>query len=83
MLSYLVLLSYDAPDLMMAGGAVFAMLCGLVLMGGRSFVGRPLRMLSSFRHRSLSHEPVICAEFSLGAGERPVSDLQVPGNRAA
>jgi len=34
------------------GAAVAAVFCGVVLMGGRSLVGRPLRMLSGFRARA-------------------------------
>jgi hypothetical protein len=57
--SNLVLFSfYDAPELMMAGSAAFAMLCGIVLMGGRSVVGLPLRVLRNFRGRGVPREPV-------------------------
>jgi hypothetical protein len=59
-MSSFVLFSYGAPDLMMAGAAIFAMLCGVVLMGGRLVVGRPLRMLLNLRSRGLRHEPVAC-----------------------
>ncbi len=57
--SNLVLFSfYDAPELMMAGSAAFAMLCGIVLVGGRFVVGLPLRMLSNFRGRGVNREPI-------------------------
>jgi hypothetical protein len=47
-----VLLAYGVPDQAMAGAAVVAAICGLVLMGGRTFVGGPLRFLSQVCVRS-------------------------------
>jgi len=60
-MSNLVLFSFDTPDLMMAGAAVFAMLCGIALMGGRSVVGGPLKLLMNLRPRNLQREPVLSA----------------------
>jgi len=56
-----ILLSYAEPDLLMTGAAVSAVLCGIVLMGGRSVVGRPLRLLSNLCRRSLRRETVVYA----------------------
>jgi hypothetical protein len=50
-MSSFFLFSFGLPDLMMAGAAIAAMLCGVILMGGRSIVGRPLRMISSLYAR--------------------------------
>jgi hypothetical protein len=60
-MSNLVLFSFDTPDLMMAGAATFAILCGIALMGGRSVVGTPLRMLLVLCGRNLHREPVLSA----------------------
>ena len=38
------------------------MLCGIVLMGGRSVIGRPLRALN-LCHRNLRHEPAVFLKF--------------------
>ena len=80
----LVLFSYAAPDLM-TGAAVFAMLCGVVLMGGRSMVGRPLRMLSNFYNRGLHREPVVCVTVPRADAvrEQDVRGIQAPSRRAA
>ena len=62
MLADLVLFSYSAPDLMMAIAAVFATLCGLVLMGGRSAIGLLLKLLASLRRRRVlrqREEPIV------------------------
>jgi hypothetical protein len=61
MLSNLVLFSYGGPDLMMAGGAVIAVICGVVLMGGRSVAGLLLRMVTNLRHRRLERPRVVGA----------------------
>ena len=37
----------------MAGAAALAVFCGIVLMGGRAVVSRPLRVLSSLYRRGL------------------------------
>jgi hypothetical protein len=58
MMSNLVLFSYGGPDLMMAGAAVLAVTCGIVLMGGRSAIGPLLRALASLRGRGLQRGPV-------------------------
>ena len=60
-MSNLVLFSFDTPDLMVAGAAAFAMFCGIALMGGKSVVGGPLRVLSNLRGRSMRHEAVLSA----------------------
>jgi hypothetical protein len=59
-MSNLLLFANGTPDLMMAGAAVFAMLCGIVLMGGRSVIGGPLRALTSLLGRSMRRESVVC-----------------------
>ena len=59
-MSNLLLFANGTPDLMMAGAAIFAMLCGIVLMGGRSVVGGPLRALTSFLGWSMRREGVAC-----------------------
>lgn len=59
-MSNLVVFSFATPDLMMAGAALFAMLCGIVLMGGRSVIGWPLRMLLNLCNRSMQRETVAC-----------------------
>ena len=83
-MSNLVLFSYGSPDLMMAGAAVFALLCGIVLMVGRSVVGPPLRLLSNLR-RSLHREPVVCLTFPIAdrLREQNVHNVQRPMRRAA
>ncbi len=80
----LVLFSYSAPDLM-TGAAVFAMLCGVVLMGGRSMVGRPLRMLSNFYNRGLRRESVACVTIPRAdpVREQDVRGMQASSQRAA
>jgi len=84
-MSNLVLFSYTAPDLLMAGSAVFAMLCGIVLMGGRSVVGRPLRMISNLRSRSLCREPLVCVRIPRAerGHEQDLPAVQHPLQRVA
>ena len=64
MMPSLFLFSFAAPDVMMTGGAVFAMLCGIVLMGGQSVVGLPLRALSNLRSRAVPRKTVVCLTLS-------------------
>jgi hypothetical protein len=83
-MSNLLLLSFAAPDLMMAGAAVFATLCGIVLMGGRSVVGRPLRMLSHLRTRNLHRQEIVSVRIQLADRmEQDVSGVQRPLQRVA
>lgn len=58
-MSNLVLFASDTPDLMMAGGAILAVFCGIALMGGRWVVGLLLRVLSRLRGRSLHREATV------------------------
>ncbi len=74
-MSNLLLSSFGAPDLMMAGAAVFAMFCGIVLMGGRSVIGRPLRVISNLFNRNLQREPAVCLKFPT-ADRRPERDVR-------
>ena len=82
MMSNLVLFSFGTPDLMMAGAAVFAMLCGIVLMGGRSAVGLLLRVLANVRGRGLHDEPVVCLKFDR-VHRQDTRDVQRDWRRAA
>ncbi len=77
--------SLDAPDLMMAGAAIFAVLCGIVLMGGRSAVGLLLRMLLNHRGRSLRRRSVACAVIppAQRVSERDVRAVRGPAQRVA
>ena len=76
-MSSLVLFSFGAPDLMMTGAAFFAMFCGIVLMGGRSVVSRPLRAISNLCNRSPRREPaaIVCLTFP-GADRRREHDVR-------
>jgi hypothetical protein len=56
------LFAISGPDQLLAGGAVLAAICGTVLLGGRSVVGLPLRVLHFFRPRRFRGEPSIAAE---------------------
>ncbi len=81
----LILFSYAEPDLLMTGAAVSAVFCGIVLMGGRLVVGRPLRMLSNLCKRSLGRESVIYVRIpSTDRGhEQDILDVQRPLQRVA
>lgn len=87
--SNLLLFSFATPDLTMAGAAIFAMLSGIVLMGGRSVVGLPLRAISSLysrgRSRKRNCEAAVCLKFAV-ADRRHVQNVrgvQQPLRRAA
>jgi hypothetical protein len=54
-----LLFSFGTPDFMMAGVAMLAVLCGIVLMGGRSLIGGPIRVLSSLYSRRGRREAVV------------------------
>ncbi len=84
-MSNLVLFSSGAPDFLVAGIAVLAMLCGIALMGGRWVVGVVSRMLSSLRGRRLRREAVVCARIPLADGlhEQDAGGVQRPLRRAA
>jgi hypothetical protein len=51
MLSTLLLFSDATPDQMVAGAAL-AVICGIVLLGGRSVIGVPLQFIRSLRSRA-------------------------------
>jgi hypothetical protein len=54
----MLLLADSAADPMLAVVAVFAILCGAVLLGGRSVIRIPYQVLRSFLPRHQRHEPV-------------------------
>ena len=51
MIANLVLFASAAPDQMLAGAAVLATICGIVLLGGRSVISLPLQVLWSLKPR--------------------------------
>jgi hypothetical protein len=53
-----LLLADAAADPMLAVVAVFAVLCGAVLLGGRSVIRIPIQVLRSFMPRQSRHEPL-------------------------
>jgi hypothetical protein len=55
-----LLLADAAADPMLAVVAVFAVLCGAVLLGGRSVIRLPYQILRSFLPREPRHESVAC-----------------------
>jgi hypothetical protein len=59
MLSNLLLLATTAADPSLGGAALFAALCGLVLMGGRTVIGFPVRILNYLRPREVDEQPVV------------------------
>jgi len=80
-----ILFSYVEPDLLMTGAAVSAVLCGIVLMGGRLVIGRPLRVLSNLYKRRLHREPATYARIP-GAGhgqEQDFRSVRHPSQRVA
>jgi hypothetical protein len=80
MVSTLLLFAEASPDPMVAGGAALAVLCGVVLLGGRSVVGLPLRLVRSLKSRELDSEPVIIALPSHGESDQ---DLEPQKRRFA
>jgi hypothetical protein len=76
MMSHLVLFSLAEPDFLMAGAAAFAAICGIALMGGRSVIGRPLRMLANFCSRGVQQPHAVGSEY---AAAHAVQQQDVPG----
>jgi hypothetical protein len=64
--STILLFAEASPDPLVAGGAALAMLCGVVLLGGRSVVGLPLRLFYTLKPRALGSEPAVIALPSRG-----------------
>lgn len=80
------LLCSAAPDVTMAGAAAFAVFCGIVLMGGRSVVSRPLRLLSNLYSRSprrVASNLTPCRVVADDQSNREMQDLSGPMQRAA
>ena len=70
----------------MAGAAALAVFCGIVLMGGRAVVSRPLRVLSSLYRRGLRRVASDLAPYRVVAEDHHKTDvqgLQTPVRRAA
>jgi hypothetical protein len=51
---------FQVPDFLMTAAAVGAVICGIVLMGGRSVLRFPLSFVAGFRSRTLRREPALC-----------------------
>ena len=60
MMSTLFLLADSVPDPMFAGVAAFAVLCGAILLGGRSVIRVPYQILRSIMPHQPRREPVAC-----------------------
>jgi hypothetical protein len=61
-MSSFLLFSFGPSDFMMGGTAVFAMLCGIILLGGRSVVVRPLKIFSSLFVRGEPRDGQVCLQ---------------------
>jgi hypothetical protein len=61
MISTLLLFADSATDPMVAGVAVIAVLCGALLLGGRSVIRVPYQILRSFVLREPRHESMACS----------------------
>jgi hypothetical protein len=61
MISMVLLLADASPDPLVAAAAALAILCGVVLLGGRSVVGLPLRIIRSLKPREMGPEPIVIA----------------------
>ena len=62
MIANVILAATTVSDQMVAGAAMFAMVCGVVLMGGRSVIALPLRILQNcFKGQKLGHEAAVVA----------------------
>jgi hypothetical protein len=67
-----VLIAAAVPEQALTGWAALAVICGVVLLGGRQVVGVPLHLLRKLRKRSARGEPEALPEAS---GEQALSEL--------